>query len=266
VRRTERFFEHWGVRVLIVSKFVPGLSTLALPMAGASGAPLKLFLFYDTLGAALWAGVGVGLGMAFANAVGTLLGLLDTFGRGALGVLAVALAAYLGARWWRRHALLRRLRLARISVEELYRLMQGEAVPALIDVRSARHRQLDPYAIPGAHMVDAIDFDALDQRLARLPRRQKVVVYCSCPNEVSAAMLASKLLEHGFADVAPLQGGLEAWRSAGFAVTALNPNGPAAKVKAEVQTLIEKVTDKIIAAGDDDQAGGGFVGQSTLER
>lgn len=225
VRRTERFFERWGVRVLAVSKFIPGLSTLALPMAGAAGVPLRVFLFYDTIGAVLWAGVGVGLGIVFASAVDTLLLALDLFGQGALGLVAVLLAIYLGVRWWHRYTLLRRLRLARIRVEDLYRLMQGEAAPFLVDVRSARHRRLDPYAIPGAQVIDSIELAALDQRLAQVPRHRKVVVYCSCPNEVSAALLASKLVKHGFIDVAPLLGGLDAWRAAGFAVAALGLDG-----------------------------------------
>ena len=246
VRRTERFFERWGVRVLAVSKFIPGLSTLALPMAGAAGVPFAVFLLYDTIGAVLWAVTGVGVGVVCASAVDSILTLLDMLGRGALGLVVMALAIYLGMRWWHRHTLLRRLRLARISVGDLYQLMQGEPLPILVDVRSERHRRLDPYAIPGAHLIDSIDLDALDQRLAQLPRNQKVVVYCSCPNEVSAALLARKLVEHGFADVAPLRGGLEAWRAAGFAVTSLGFDGLTEKAEA----LVEKVSEKIIKAGE----------------
>jgi len=35
VKKTERFFGRWGVRVLAVAKFVPGLSIVSIPMAGA---------------------------------------------------------------------------------------------------------------------------------------------------------------------------------------------------------------------------------------
>ena len=43
VKKTERFFGRWGVRVLAVAKFVPGLSIVSIPMAGAMGTPLPHF-------------------------------------------------------------------------------------------------------------------------------------------------------------------------------------------------------------------------------
>jgi len=50
---------------------------------------------------------------------------------------------------------------------------------------------------------------------------RKVVIYCSCPNEVSAAWMAKTLMDRGFKEVVPLTGGLDAWRLAGFGLTAL---------------------------------------------
>jgi membrane protein DedA with SNARE-associated domain len=44
VGNTARFFERWVPRLLLVSKFVPGVFTVALPMAGASGVTLGTLL------------------------------------------------------------------------------------------------------------------------------------------------------------------------------------------------------------------------------
>lgn len=218
VNRSLDFFGRFGVRILALSKFIPGLSTLAIPVAGATGVGFGSFLFYDALGAVLWSGVGVAFGAMFADLVDTVLGLLDWLGRGALVVAASALALYLAARWWRRWMLLRRLQMARIDIDTLRTLLAGDPPPVVIDVRRGERRAMDPHAIPGALLLDHGD---IASQLSGLARDRKVVTYCDCPNEISAAMAAEQLVAHGFSDVAPLSGGLAAWRAAGHAVESL---------------------------------------------
>jgi membrane protein DedA with SNARE-associated domain len=67
VKKTERFFGRWGVRVLAVAKFVPGLSIVSIPMAGAMGTRYRTFLTYDSIGAALWSGTGLIIGALFSR-------------------------------------------------------------------------------------------------------------------------------------------------------------------------------------------------------
>jgi membrane protein DedA with SNARE-associated domain/rhodanese-related sulfurtransferase len=215
VNRSVDFFGRFGVRVLAVSKFIPGLSTLAIPVAGATGIAFSSFLVYDAIGAALWAVVGVALGTLFSGAVDTMLAWLDWLGRGAIAIAAAALLAYVASRWWHRMTLIKRLRMTRIDIEQLRALLSGEPPPVVVDARREQHRVLDPYSIPGALLLH--DGDPLPQ-LADLPRNRKVVMYCNCPNEVSAALIAQDLTAHGFQDVAPLLGGLDAWRAAGYAL------------------------------------------------
>lgn len=218
VSRSLGFFDRFGVRILTVSKFIPGLSTLAIPVAGATGVSFGTFLMYDAIGCALWAGLGVALGTMFAAAVDTVLAWLDWLGRGALVVVGVALALYVAVRWWRRMALLKRLRMTRIDIAQLRALLDGEPPPVIVDVRREMGRKIDPYVIPGALALR--DGDAAPQ-LAALPRDRKLVMYCDCPNEISAALASEELKSHGFADVAPLAGGLSAWRAAGYALEPL---------------------------------------------
>ena len=98
MKRTERFYGRFGVRVLSVAKFIPGLSMVSVPLAGAMQARLPLFLRYDGLGAALWAALGLGLGVVFARQVETVIDALSQLGTGAGVVIGVLLAAYVG---WR---------------------------------------------------------------------------------------------------------------------------------------------------------------------
>ena len=67
VRSTQNLFYRHGVRALVVPKFIPGFSTVAPPLAGIVGMGAATFLFYDTIGAVVWAGISTGVGAFFSN-------------------------------------------------------------------------------------------------------------------------------------------------------------------------------------------------------
>jgi membrane protein DedA with SNARE-associated domain/rhodanese-related sulfurtransferase len=218
VSRSGEVFGKFGVRVLAISKFIPGLSTLAIPIAGATGVGLISFVFYDSVGAALWATVGVALGALFADPVDTIRNVLDRFGGGAAIIVAILLVIYVGVRWRHRAALQRRLRMPRVDAPQLDALLSENPRPCIIDARQEAHRQTDPVRIPGAIVLD---YSASIAALDGLDRKRTFVVYCGCPNEVSAALVAERMKTEGYTDVFPLAGGLDAWRAAGFAVEPL---------------------------------------------
>jgi rhodanese-related sulfurtransferase len=147
--------------------------------------------------------------------VDDVVAVFEQLGRVGLLLLVVALLLFLLSRWWQRERLLRELRSARITVPELQTLLGNGAgnSPAIIDVRSAGSRLRDG-AIPGALAWSSEDGAAT----AELPRDMEVVVYCACPNEVSAAKVARELQRAGFRNVRPLLGGIDAWIAAGLPV------------------------------------------------
>ncbi|NII52833.1 DedA family protein/thiosulfate sulfurtransferase GlpE [Lutibacter sp. SG786] len=218
VRRASGFFEKRGVKLLLVSRFIPGLSLVAIPIAGAGDTRFSRFTLYDLLGAALWIVVGLSAGMLFYRQIDAVLALLRQFGIGMFAVAAIGLALWIAFRYARRALLLARLRKSRISVDELSRLLANEPGALIVDVRSAISRRDDPYVIPGSRLFDLA---TADQELATLPRHSALVIYCSCPNEVSAAKVAERLSKLGFSNVRPLTGGLGAWREAGGDVEAI---------------------------------------------
>lgn len=215
VRQSENAFERRGAAMLVIARFLPGVETVAGPLAGALRLELPAFLLYDAAGSALHAAAGLALGVAFHGQIDWLLEELAALGAGAILILGALLAAYLAYRFARRWLFLRALRAARISVQELHDMMGRGEDPLVLDVRSRAHRRLDARRIPRAR---AIDLDALEAALAEVPRDRDVVVYCACPNEATAAKVALKLRARGFRRVRPLGGGLDAWVSAGFAV------------------------------------------------
>lgn len=216
VSQTEEHFERWGVGLLVFSKFVPGLSTITPPLAGAARLGWVRFAFYNGIGVALWAGAGIAAGYLLHEQIGWLLGRLQDMGGVALTLVAVLLGGYIAYKWWERRRFYRMLRMARIGVDELYGLMNKVDKPVIVDVRSPVARALDPRAIPGALRADA---RAIDRLLGRLPVDRDIVLYCTCPNEAGAAQVAKLLVDRGFHRVRPLHGGLDAWIEAGYAVS-----------------------------------------------
>jgi len=215
VSQTQSRFERWGVNALVFAKFVPGLGLIAPPIAGATGIGLPRFLLFNTLGSALWVGVGVGGGMLVGPQIERLLAYAEEFGTIAIAVLGVLLVAYIAFKWWERRSFYAMLRMARIGVDELYRLMDAGHAPLVVDVRSPLGRAMQPQRIPGAVHVTLQEFD---QHVKDLPRDREIILYCTCPNEASAAQIAKMLLDSGFKRVRPLLGGLDAWIAAGHPV------------------------------------------------
>jgi len=213
VRQTEAIFSRWGAPSLLLAKFVPGFATVATAMAGASGIRKWPFLAYDAMGATLWAGVGLGLGWVFAAAVEDVLLVLAEMGRWGLLLMALLLAAFIATKAWRRWQFRAQLRMDRISVESLAQMFERGETPVVVDVRSPFGHQEG--RIPGAILVNNEQWPA---QLAAPSDDAVVVVYCACPNEASAALVAKKLMQRGFKKVRPLQGGIDAWREAGLAI------------------------------------------------
>jgi membrane protein DedA with SNARE-associated domain/rhodanese-related sulfurtransferase len=218
VKQSELRFQRWRGRILLIAKFVPGLATVAPPLVGAMGLRAGTFVLLDGLGSLLWAGVAVGLGYAFAAQVDDLLADLASAGTVALELLLGLLALYIAAKWWQRRRLLVALRMARITVDELSESIANGQNPVVVDVRSQAARLLDTRIIPGALLAD---LDGVDQVLQDISPDRELVIYCSCPNEVSAAKAAKLLMAIGYRNVRPLLGGLDAWDAAGYTIDRL---------------------------------------------
>ena len=216
VRQSEAFIGRWGGSSLIAAKFVPGISVVAPPMAGALGMSTLAFVGFETLAALIWAGALLALGAVFSAQIRDVLALMSAFGAAALAALAVLFVIYLAVRYLRRRAFLRAVGMSRISVGELRELIEAGARPVVIDVRSDVGRSLDARRIPGALGVELAGLKR--PLIETLPHDRDIVLYCNCPNEASAAMAARLLASHGFTRVRPLAGGLEAWIEAGHSI------------------------------------------------
>jgi rhodanese-related sulfurtransferase len=183
------------------------------------------FVTYSTLSAILWVGAALLGGVLLRPQIEQLLPHIAALGGAALAGLLLLLLCYIAYKWWQRWRFYRVLNMARISVDELYRYMKSGTAPVVLDVRSATAQGLELRRIPGALHVPVAQVGA---HVGKLPRDRDIILYCTCPNEASAAQAARLLMNHGFRRVRPLRGGLEAWIAAGYAVEEVAAPAPAA--------------------------------------
>ena len=176
VRRTENLFLRHGVRALLVSKFLPGLTTVMPPLAGIFGISRLRFVLYDLAGIVLWAGLWAGIGYVFSDAIEVVVRRVSAMGRGAGLLVAGILVGYVLLKYLRRQLFLRRLRIARIAPEELQRKLEAGEDVLIFDLRTAVDVAAVPYAVPGSRWIPA---EALDEHLAEIPRDRELVLYCS---------------------------------------------------------------------------------------
>lgn len=206
------FLRH-GARSLLVAKFIPGFTTFAPPLAGATGMSATRFFVFDGLGSLIWAGTFAALGYIFSDQIERVFAYAETFGWwfGA-GILAI-IFAYAGWKIFERQRLIRSLRVARILPGELKKLLDAGDDVLIVDLRSPLDFDANPQLIPTARRIPPAE---LEQLHTELPRDRDLVLYCTCPNEATSARTALRLHRRGLTRVRPLEGGFEKWGELGF--------------------------------------------------
>lgn len=213
VRRTVNVFTRYGWRGVLIAKFVPGISTVTPPLAGMSGFGAGRFLFFDGAGSLLYCGGFMLLGYCFTSQIEQIGAAIAHIGGSALDLLIEISVLYIGYKYWQRRRLLRELRTARITVAELREKQEAGEALVILDMRSRAELELDPSIISGAIHLGV---EEIAKRQHEFPRDRDIIVYCACPNEVTAARVALTLQRQGFTRVRPLLGGVDAWRQNNF--------------------------------------------------
>ena len=213
LRRTQISFEKYGGWALVVAKFVPGLNAMAPPLAGIIRMPWQRFLLFDGIGSLLWAGAYMGTGYVFSGELERVASRAAYLGEWLLVLLLAAFAGYILWKFYNRQKFLRKLKIARITPEELkLKLDAGEDV-IVVDLRHSLDFDANPETIPGALHIDAAD---LEEAFEIIPRDREIVLFCACPNEVTAARLALLLRSKGITQIRPLAEGYDGWRKRGY--------------------------------------------------
>jgi len=224
VRRTQDSFGRRRSLTLVIAKFVPGLATLAPPVAGENGMSVAQFLLFDGIGSALWVGVLLAAGRFFGDLLNRNSGLLDWVGRFSGALLILGIIGFFVARLIRRRIILQELAAARLEPQELKKQLDAGEPVYIVDLRHPLELLPDPFTLPGAVLLSP---DSLASRHVEIPRDRDIVLFCTCPSEATAAKTALTLHKLGIERVRPLRGGYDEWKRLGYPLDPVQNPGAA---------------------------------------
>ena len=218
VARTETYFTRRGAETLLFAKFVPGLSTVAAPIAGQTGMAYWRFLLYDLSGALLWSLSSLFAGFFFGDIAKRSQRFFGVLGHFAVAIFVVMVLGLMLQKVWKQRRFLAGVRAQRLEPSELLDMItmaetQGNIPPYIVDLRHPLDYLPDPRVLPGAIRVSPAELTAQN---AEIPRDRDVILYCTCPSEETSGKVALQLHKLGISRVRPLRGGFEGWRDAGY--------------------------------------------------
>lgn len=220
VRRTENYFGKHGASALVVAKFIPGLATVAPPIAGQSGMRFRLFVLYDAIGILLWALAFTVGGRFFGDILDHHPNALALVARFGFLLFVLLLLGFLVYRFFRQRAFIRELRTARIPPHELKDMIDRGQSVYIVDLRHPLDYLPDPRTLPGAVQLTP---DKLVEHCAEIPRDRDVILFCTCPSEATAAKMALAIRKLGVYRVRPLLGGYDEWKRLGYPLVDIVP-------------------------------------------
>ncbi|MEO6982047.1 MAG: VTT domain-containing protein [Edaphobacter sp.] len=218
VSKTEGYFSRRGASTLLFSKFIPGLSTVAPPIAGQTGFSYARFFFWDLAGSIIWAETFILAGRFFGDLAKKSAPFFSWLGHFAFFIFIVMVLGFLAQRIWKQRKFLREVRELRLEPAELMSMLEtaeknGTRPPFIVDLRHPLDYLPDPRVLPGALRIGP---NELRQHSEIIPHDRDVILYCTCPSEETSAKLAMQLHKMGVYRVRPLRGGFDGWKQAGY--------------------------------------------------
>jgi membrane protein DedA with SNARE-associated domain/rhodanese-related sulfurtransferase len=212
LRSADAFYKR-GRTVLVVAKFVPGITALAAPLAGSMRMPVVQFLAFDLAGASLYTMVYWGVGYLFSDFLGAITRGYTQFSGYVEWSVAILFLAYLGYRILIVLRERKRGPVAKVSAVDVSRRLADIGVNiAVFDVRSHGYYEKDTMRIQGSERLEP---NALNQQAITVPKDKEIVLYCTCVREATSVRVARVLADQGYS-VSVIAGGLRAWKKAGL--------------------------------------------------
>jgi membrane protein DedA with SNARE-associated domain len=176
VRDTESLFFRLGNLSLIVSKFVPGLQTLAPPMAGIIGTSPVMFLILDIIGSLIWALVFCGAGYWFHTEMILLAEQFSELGILAAVILGVVILSFFGFKLIKRVLFVRSLRMRRLEPTDVNDMLIAGRDVHILDLRHNHDFEQQPYMVPSAVRVS---MESIEKHAEHIPKDSEIVLYCN---------------------------------------------------------------------------------------
>jgi len=177
LRSAESFYKR-GKITLVIAKFIPGVNTMAAPLAGSMKMRFSQFLQLDLAGASFYALTYLLVGYLSRDFLAALLRGFHTAGLAMEAVVLTALAVYGIYRvvQFRKNKMYRVI--PRVQVEELARRLSSEDAGRvlIVDVRSHGY-----YDSGGARIKNSIRIEPnnLEEEVKNLPKDKDIYLYCT---------------------------------------------------------------------------------------
>ena len=177
LRSAESFYKR-GKVTLLFAKFIPGVNTMAAPLAGSMKMRFPQFFRLDSVGALLYILAYGGVGFLFRDFLASITRGFQAAGHVFGEVLLIAAIVYIAYRVW----LYRKTKIygvvPRVQVQALARELasEGDGRVLFVDVRS--HGYYDPGAerIKGSVRLEP---NNLVEELKDLPKDKDIYLYCT---------------------------------------------------------------------------------------
>jgi membrane protein DedA with SNARE-associated domain/rhodanese-related sulfurtransferase len=219
LRSADSFYRR-GRALLVIAKFIPGINTMAPPLAGSMNMRFVPFLRLDLAGAALYAGVYFWVGFIFSDALVAVTRGYQAFGRVMAWAVMALIAGFVGFRvWlWIKSRSQRAVPLA-VPSEVAREMSSGSCV--VYDARSHGYFDAKAMRIRGSKRLDP---NALNQFDEKFQDGSRIYLYCTCAREATSTRVARELrnrLDESRVRIAVIRGGLRAWKKAGLPLEAV---------------------------------------------
>jgi membrane protein DedA with SNARE-associated domain/rhodanese-related sulfurtransferase len=212
------YFYRRGSRTLLFSKWIPGLSSMAAPLAGSLNMRFWRFLPLDAAGVAGYVTIWITIGYLFSQFIQQIAAWIGRLGHAVLFVVLALIAGYaisvliftIRARKYNK--------ISKISAQDLktrLEMLSPDRLVVIADVRS--HNYYDPGMQRIKNSI-RVEPTRLKEELIALREFMapecEIYLYCSCIRDTTSKRVAH-MLEQENCRTSVIEGGLKAWVRAG---------------------------------------------------
>lgn len=238
VESARSLFERFGVPLVSISKFVPGLGLITPPLMGTTAVDIRIYALWDIGGAIAWTTFWLLGGAAAQRELHMLLAFVTSRGGTVFDILVISAAIYFIYRLYQRRRERRLFANAASAAAAAALLAPGGrwrrvAPSRILDARPDEPTAGASWRIPGALALDPHSPEQIDVAL----RTHDMVIYCICPDSATAVELSQRMRNNGYTRIRALRGGLDAWQRRGFPV---EPAAPADEVTTGKHTPVPR--------------------------
>jgi membrane protein DedA with SNARE-associated domain/rhodanese-related sulfurtransferase len=216
VETARSLFERFGVPLVSVSKFVPGLGLITPPLMGTTAVDIRIYAAWDLASALAWATFWLLGGAAAQRELHMLHDFVESRGGTIADIVVGAAVIFMLYRLYQRRRERRRLAYAQAARRATGKWSRS-APSRILDARPATPALDAARRIPGALALDPHSPEQLDGAL----RTHDMVIYCICPDSATAVEVTQRMRSNGYTRIRALRGGIDAWQRRGFPVEPL---------------------------------------------